>query len=137
MQLKHIFAAFTVAITIPLSACNEESYIGTVCTTAGTYCPHFTVEADGRLLNVGNNAALFAVIGFTYGGDGRMTFALPDLRNSVMVGSSAGIAQGQKLGGEKVNTAKVEDKNESTKIPQQVAVKNCVVVSGPFPARDW
>jgi microcystin-dependent protein len=38
------------------------------------------LPADGRLLQISSNTALFSLIGTTYGGDGRTTYALPDLR---------------------------------------------------------
>ena len=38
--------------------------------------------ADGRLLPISQHTALFSLLGTMYGGDGRTTFALPDLRNS-------------------------------------------------------
>ncbi len=37
--------------------------------------------ADGRLLSIASNSALFSLLGTLYGGDGRSTFALPDLRD--------------------------------------------------------
>jgi hypothetical protein len=39
------------------------------------------LPADGRLLSIAQNTALFSLLGTTYGGDGRTTFALPDLRS--------------------------------------------------------
>src|SRR5882757_4595715 len=56
--------------------------------------------AAGQLLAINQNQALFSLLGTTYGGDGRTTFALPDLRNHVVIGidHSAGITTGQQLG---------------------------------------
>lgn len=42
---------------------------------------------DGTLLNITEHQALYSLIGFAFGGDNRMTFALPDLRGRVIVGS--------------------------------------------------
>jgi microcystin-dependent protein len=61
----------------------------------------------GQLLNINTNAALFALLGTTYGGNGTSTFALPDLRGRVPVGVGAGIGLspyvlGQKGGVESV-----------------------------------
>jgi len=89
-------------------ACCAEPYIGSVCFTAASYCPEGYLPADGRLLNITQYQALYALLGTTYGGDGRTTFALPDLRGRVPVGSGmgAGLTQnvtlGQKRGTESV-----------------------------------
>lgn len=63
-----------------------EELIGTIKLFAGNFAPHGWLICDGRLLNITQNAALFSIIGTTYGGDGRTTFALPDLRGRVPVG---------------------------------------------------
>jgi microcystin-dependent protein len=75
-------------------ACGTEDYLGTICLTAATFCPRGTLEANGQIINISQNTALFSLMGTTYGGDGRNTFALPDLRGRVPVG----IGQGQGLG---------------------------------------
>lgn len=45
---------------------------------------------DGQLLPISSNSSLFSLIGTNYGGDGRTTFALPDLRGRVAVGAGSG-----------------------------------------------
>ncbi|MEL7488731.1 MAG: tail fiber protein, partial [Pseudomonadota bacterium] len=64
-------------------------------------------KADGRLLQVSQYTALFSIYGTTYGGDGRTTFGLPDLRSRVAMhaGNGPGLTPrrlGQKLGAETV-----------------------------------
>lgn len=88
-------------------ACNPDSYIGTVCTVAFTFCPRGTMEAAGQILAIQSHSALFALLGTTYGGNGQTTFALPDLRSRVAVGGGMGagpglssIQQGQVSGSE-------------------------------------
>ena len=89
-------------------ACCSEPYIGSVCFTAASYCPEGYLPADGRLLNISQYQALFALLGTTYGGDGKTTFALPDLRGRVPVGTGMGtglsqnVTPGQKRGNESV-----------------------------------
>ncbi|MEM7211755.1 MAG: tail fiber protein, partial [Pseudomonadota bacterium] len=63
------------------------------------------VKADGRELQISDNPALFSIIGNIYGGDGRTTFALPDLQGRVPIGAGTGpglnpVSLGQKLGSE-------------------------------------
>ena len=47
---------------------------------AGNFAPRGWALCDGQLLPISQNQALFAILGTTYGGDGKTTFALPDLR---------------------------------------------------------
>jgi len=88
-------------------ACQPEPYIGSVCIMAATFCPRGYAAADGQLLPIAQNSALFSLLGTTYGGDGRTSFALPDLRgrSAVHVGTGPGLAQvrqGEKGGAETV-----------------------------------
>src|SRR5690606_15999494 len=48
---------------------------------------------NGQLLSISQNSALFALLGTIYGGDGRGTFALPDLRGRVPLGQGQGPGQ--------------------------------------------
>lgn len=84
-----------------------EVYIGTILPWAGTYAPRDWDLCDGRILSIADNQALFAVIGTIYGGDGRNTFALPDLRGRMPIGAGYGpglsrYVQGQTGGAERV-----------------------------------
>ncbi|MBA4850959.1 tail fiber protein [Emticicia sp. BO119] len=55
--------------------------------------PRGWAYCDGRLMNIAQNTALFSLLGTTYGGDGRTTFGLPDLRgrNPVHYGAGNGL----------------------------------------------
>jgi microcystin-dependent protein len=64
--------------------------IGEIRLFAGTFAPLGWADCNGQLLSIGQNAALFALIGTTYGGDGQTTFALPDLRSRVPIGMQGG-----------------------------------------------
>lgn len=86
----------------------SEAYIGEIRLFAGNYAPEGWAMCDGRLLAIGDNDALFSLIGTTYGGDGRSTFALPDLRGRLPMGQGAGPGLmprsiGQQLGTENVS----------------------------------
>lgn len=56
----------------------------------GNFAPNGWAFCNGQLLPISENDALFALIGTTYGGDGQSTFALPDLRGRVPVGTGQG-----------------------------------------------
>jgi microcystin-dependent protein len=56
----------------------------------GAFAPAGWADCDGQLLAISQNAALFALIGTVYGGDGHTTFALPDLRGRIPLGMRGG-----------------------------------------------
>ena len=65
-----------------------QDLIGKVMPFAGNFVPTDYLPADGRLLQINQNQALFSLLGTTYGGDGVTTFALPDLRGRTIIGAS-------------------------------------------------
>ncbi|MCB2067108.1 MAG: phage tail protein [Erythrobacter sp.] len=67
-----------------------EPYIGEIQITGTTFCPRGYFSAEGQLLQIAQYSALFSLLGTTYGGDGRTTFALPDLRGRVPMGQGSG-----------------------------------------------
>src|SRR5690348_12719602 len=61
---------------------------------------------DGQLLPINQNQALFSLLGTTYGGDGRVNFALPDLRSRVPIHMGSGHTLGER-GGEQAHTLSI------------------------------
>lgn len=78
---------------------------------AGPFSPRYWAFCSGQLLSIAQNQALFSLLGTIYGGDGRTTFALPDLRGRTPMnsgGDSTGpglstVRLGQRGGAEYVN----------------------------------
>lgn len=64
-------------------------YIGQIRLFAGSFVPSGFAACAGQLLPIAQNTALFSLLGTQYGGDGRTTFALPDLRARAPMGSGA------------------------------------------------
>ena len=64
--------------------------IGEIAMFAGNFAPRGWAFCSGQLLPINSNQALFSIIGTTYGGDGRTTLALPDLRGRVAIHSGDG-----------------------------------------------
>ena len=60
-------------------------YVGEIRLFAGNFAPNGWMFCDGQLLSIADNEVLFNLIGTTYGGDGQVTYALPDLRGRVPV----------------------------------------------------
>jgi microcystin-dependent protein len=63
---------------------------------------------DGQLLPINQNQALFSLLGTTYGGDGRVNFALPDLRSRVPIHMGSGHTLGER-GGEQAHTLSISE----------------------------
>lgn len=86
---------------------SQEANLGDIKITAVTFAQRGWMECNGQLLAISQYSALFSLLGTTYGGDGRTTFALPDLRSRVPihVGQGPGLTnyrQGQTGGRETV-----------------------------------
>ncbi|WP_082910957.1 phage tail protein [Magnetospirillum moscoviense] len=71
----------------PALACDAQPYMGTVCFVAEKFCPVGFLPADGRVVNVNDYQALFALYGNIYGGNGGTTFGLPNLLSRAPVGA--------------------------------------------------
>jgi microcystin-dependent protein len=76
----------------------DQAVLGEIVMSASGFAPSGFLAADGRLLNIAVNQALFSLFGTTYGGDGRTNFALPDLRGRSLVGAGGQFTVGQLLG---------------------------------------
>ncbi len=68
----------------------DNPYIADVMVVAFNFCPRSWAKADGQLLPISQNTALFSLLGTTYGGDGRTTFGLPNLQGRYIVGTGQG-----------------------------------------------
>ena len=62
-----------------------EPYIGEIRMVGFTFAPEGWANADGQMLAPSEYSALYSLYGTTYGGDGRSTFGLPDLRGRVPI----------------------------------------------------
>ncbi|MDB2407680.1 tail fiber protein [Jannaschia sp.] len=83
-------ACGAVLSLLALPAAAQERYIGEIFPNGYNFCPRGSAGADGQLLAISQNQALFSLIGTIYGGDGRTTFALPDLRGRAPLHNGTG-----------------------------------------------
>ena len=67
-----------------------EPFIGQIMMFAGNFAPRNWAFCEGQLLPIASYQSLFSIVGTTYGGDGRTTFALPDLRGRVPINPGTG-----------------------------------------------
>ena len=99
-------ALVSTLLVAPTSSA-QEPFLGEISWFAGNFAPRGWAFCDGQSLAISSNTALFSILGTTYGGDGRTTFALPDMRGRMPVhdGNGPGLSQrrlGQKSGTETV-----------------------------------
>lgn len=93
----------------------SEPFLGQITMFGGNFAPRGWAFCNGQLLAINQNQALFSLLGTTYGGDGRTTFGLPDLRGRVPI-NSGGNSTGPGLstyrlgqrGGVETNTLRVD-----------------------------
>jgi microcystin-dependent protein len=85
-----------------------EPILGEIRTFAFDFVPKGWARCEGQLLPINQNQALFALLGTTYGGDGRVSFALPDLRGRVALGCSDAHPQGER-GGEEAHALSIAE----------------------------
>ncbi len=84
-----------------------EPLLGSIGIFGGNFAPRGWAFCEGQLLPIAQNSALFSILGTTYGGDGRTTFALPDLRGRAPIGPGNGPGLSSYRLGEKGGTENV------------------------------
>src|SRR5689334_13059889 len=124
-----------------------EPFLSEIRIMSFVFAPKGWAQCNGQFLPINQNQALFSLLGTTYGGDGRVTFALPDLRSRVPIHMGAGFSLGEKAGSEAVTItqstmpqhthslqANTSDATASTPAANTVLAKSAGVASpgGPY-----
>jgi len=139
--LPAIGVALGLGAATPAKA-GSDPFIGEIMIVGYTFCPRGWAEATGQILPITEYSALYSLYGRTFGGDGRTTFALPDLRGRVPVGigrakrglpdfSLGSSGPGQKI----VKSADGRD-DRSVADPGFLAIRYCVALRGVYPSRN-
>jgi microcystin-dependent protein len=97
----------------PETVAAQTHYIGEIKWVAFDITPTGWADCDGQILSIAQNTALFALLGTTYGGNGKSTFALPDMRSRFVIddGEAPGLpgyVPGQ-VGGEETHSLTVDE----------------------------
>lgn len=74
----------------PTQIQSTEPYVGEIILVPYNFAPRGFALCNGQLLSISQNTALFSLLGTLYGGDGRTTFALPNLQGSTAIGMGQG-----------------------------------------------
>lgn len=90
-----------------------EPFLSEIRVMSFNFAPKGWALCNGQLLPINQNQALFSLLGTTYGGDGRVNFALPNLQGRVPVHVGSGFVLGQ-TGGEAAHTVTVSELPQHT-----------------------
>jgi microcystin-dependent protein len=99
-------------------------YLAEIRIMGFSYAPRGWAQCNGAIMSIAQNQALFSILGTSYGGDGRVTFGLPDLRGRVPVHPGRTITIVGATGGEEGHTLL------PTEIPQHVHLANASKTAG-------
>lgn len=130
-----------------------EPFIGEITLFGGNFLPRGYMFCEGQLLDIYRHESLFSILGTTYGGDGRTTFALPDLRGRAAVQKGQGpglerIELGQRGGLEQINVSILnvsQDGGNNTQVASRIGKDNrvpylgmnyIIAVNGTYPSRE-
>jgi len=140
-----------------------DPFLAQIILFGGNFAPRGWAFCDGQLLAINQYQALFSLLGTTFGGDGRTTFALPDLRGRAPIHAGSGpglttrrlgekggtetnqlnslqlpahghpLATGIPLGGTSANVGNNQPVNN---MPPYLAVNYIIAIQGTFPSRN-
>lgn len=119
----------------------SDQYVGEIRMFGGNFAPRGWALCDGQLLAISGNDALFTLLGTVYGGDGRTTFGLPDLRGRIPIhyGSGPGLSPrniGAKSGGETATVTAAQLPTHSHTAQASSDTANAATVNDNVPARS-
>ena len=92
-----------------------EPFLSEIRIMSFQFAPKGWALCNGQLLPINQNQALFSLLGTTFGGDGRVNFALPDLRGRVPIHVGSGHTLGER-GGEQAHTLSIAELTTHTHV---------------------
>lgn len=109
----------------------DNPFIGMIALFGFNFPPKGWAYCNGQLIAIASNSALFALLGTMYGGDGRVTFALPDLRGRVPIGMGQGPGLSDYVQGEVSGT-----ETTTLLISNMPAHNHQIIASGDAPTQN-
>ena len=98
-----------------------EPFLSEIRIMSFNFAPKGWAQCNGQLLPINQNQALFSLLGTTYGGDGRVNFALPDLRGRTPMHEGSGHTLGER-GGEQAHTLTISE------LPEHIHIANATSI---------
>src|SRR5437762_10353247 len=112
----------------------SEPFLGEIKIISWNFPPKGWALCNGQLLPINQNQALFSLLGTTYGGDGRVNFALPNLQGKTPIHTGSGFTLGQ-TGGEQAHTLTMQEMPAHIHFANASgSTGNAVVPTGALPA---
>ena len=118
-----------------------ETFMGFITPFPWSFAPRDWSEAAGQLIPISQNTALFSLIGTTYGGDGRTTFALPDMRGRTPIGMGNGPGLSSRILGQHFGSEISNISLTSANLPPHThtlsASDTAAATLAPTPVEGW
>ena len=130
--MKKLILLFTLFCIFSLKSFSQDAMMGEIKLFAGNFAPRGWAFCEGQLLPISQNSALFSILGTQYGGDGRTTFALPDLRDAVPISASNTRKQGSVVNGANFKI----DNTQSSSTVKTVSLRYIIALYGVYPSRN-
>ncbi len=110
-----------------------DPFVGEIRLVGFNFAPQGWAFCNGQLLSIAQNTALFSLLGTTYGGDGRTTFALPDLRGRAAISAGTGAGLGDHVQGETVALASGQAASDAAGL---LTLNYIIALQGIYPSRS-
>jgi microcystin-dependent protein len=104
-----------------------EPFLSEIRIMSFVFAPKGWALCNGQLLPINQNQALFSLLGTTFGGDGRVNFALPDQRGRTPIHVGGGHTLGEK-GGEQAHTLSIAELTTHTHVAQATSTNGGVII---------
>jgi microcystin-dependent protein len=111
-----------------------EPFLSEIRVMSFVFAPKGWALCNGQLLPINQNQALFSLLGTTFGGDGRVNFALPDLRGRTPIHVGAGHTLGER-GGEQAHTLSIAELPTHAHVANATTAQADAGSNGPAPSR--
>jgi microcystin-dependent protein len=109
-----------------------EPFLSEIRIMSFVFAPKGWALCNGQLLPINQNQALFSLLGTTFGGDGRVNFALPDLRGRTPIHVGSGHTLGER-GGEQAHTLSIAELPEHAHVLNATTTQATAATNGPAP----
>jgi microcystin-dependent protein len=109
-----------------------EPFLSEIRIMSFVFAPKGWALCNGQLLPINQNQALFSLLGTTFGGDGRVNFALPDLRGRTSIHVGSGHTLGER-GGEQAHTLSIAELPEHAHVLNATTTQATAATNGPAP----
>lgn len=107
-----------------------EPFLSEIRIMSFSFAPRGWAQCGGGLLPINQNQALFSLLGTTFGGDGRVTFALPDLRGRTPIHAGGGHTLGERAGEQAHTLSTAEVPTHAHTVNARAATANATASTG-------